>query len=67
MIHLQKESFENDLYNLNYIKNTQTLIFKFECFEIVVKSNFISELCSTQFQEFRDILFAIFGSVDQKI
>jgi hypothetical protein len=49
MILLQKESTEKDLQNLNYIKNTQTHIFKFEYFEIVEKSNFISELCSTQF------------------
>jgi hypothetical protein len=35
MIHLQKESFDLNLQNLNYIKNTQTHIFEFECFGIV--------------------------------
>jgi hypothetical protein len=37
MILLQKESTEKDLLILNYIKKTQTLIFKFEYFEIVGK------------------------------
>jgi hypothetical protein len=44
---MQKESIELDLQNLNYIKNTQTYIFKFEYFEIVRKSNFIAPLDST--------------------
>jgi hypothetical protein len=35
MIHLQKESTELDFWNLNYIKITQTCIFKFEYFELV--------------------------------
>jgi hypothetical protein len=35
MIHLQKESIDLNLQNLNYIKNTQTHIFKFEYFEVV--------------------------------
>jgi hypothetical protein len=37
MILLQKESTKKDIKNLNYIKNTQTHIFKFEYFEIVGK------------------------------
>jgi hypothetical protein len=43
MILLQKESTEKDLHNLNYIKNTQTHIFKFECFQLVQKTDFIIE------------------------
>jgi hypothetical protein len=35
MIYLQKESTEKDLQNLNYIKYTQTHIFKFECLQLV--------------------------------
>jgi hypothetical protein len=49
MIHLQKESIEKDLYNLNYIKNTQTHIFEFECFQLIQKTNFILEMCPTHF------------------
>jgi hypothetical protein len=49
MIHLQKESSENNLYNLNYIKNTQTHMFEFECIQLVQKQIFISEMCSTHF------------------
>jgi hypothetical protein len=61
MIQFQKESTELDLWSLNYIKKTQTYIFKFEYFEIVRKSNFIVPLYSTDFSESRDILFSIFG------
>jgi hypothetical protein len=49
MIYLKKESIKKDLQNLNYIKNTQTHIFKFECFQLVQKANFILELGYTQF------------------
>jgi hypothetical protein len=43
MILLQKESIEKDLQNLNYIKITQNHIFKFECFQLIQKTNFITE------------------------
>jgi hypothetical protein len=61
MIHLQKESSELDFWNLNYIKNTQTYIFEFECFQLAQMTNILVPLDSTHFFESRDILFAIFG------
>jgi hypothetical protein len=49
MILLQKESIELDLENLNYIKNTQTLIFEFECFKIAQMTNILAPFDSTHF------------------
>jgi hypothetical protein len=44
MIHLQKESIELDFWNLNYIKNTQTHMFEFECFQIAQMTNILVSL-----------------------
>jgi hypothetical protein len=44
-----KRIIELDLQNLNYIKNTQTHIFEFECFQLARMTSFIDPLCSTHF------------------
>jgi hypothetical protein len=47
MFHLQKESIDLNLQNLNYIKNTQTHIFEFECFQLAQFSDILDPLDST--------------------
>jgi hypothetical protein len=59
-IHLQKESTEKDLQNLNYIKNTQTHIFKFEYFETVWKVKFYCVIVFYTFLGIQRHLICIF-------
>ena len=60
---LQKELIQNQFYNLNYVKNTQTSVLNLDNLKIIQNMKTFVQTWSTRRGDHKYILFGIFESL----